>query len=286
MQRAHLERLVEERTEELAAANEELEAASETKDRFLASISHELRTPLNSILGFSGVLLQGMAGELNEEQRRQVQMMNNSGRQLLELVNDVLDLAKITSGTVPLHLAKVDVSDVVERSAAVFRPGLADRGIPLEVRLMCKDPVIESDERRLGQILLNVLSNAEKYTEGGSVTVVVREDGDDRIAIDVRDTGIGISQEHLPHVFDEFYQIEHPRPSTDSGTGLGLAICARLATQLGGEITAKSRLRAGSVFTLRLPVRWEGAPSEAPEAAVGHAGIVANAGDAEDADSA
>lgn len=250
--RDHLEELVDERTVELRRSNDALQQATEAKDKFLASMSHELRTPLNSIIGFSGIMLQGLAGPLNEEQGKQLKMVNLAGHHLLALINDVLDLVKIESGQTVPNIEVVRISEVLESVEGILRP-LADEK-HLELRtVLGSDISLITDRRRLEQILLNLLSNAVKFTAHGSVSLSVSSD-EEAIRFEVADTGAGVAREALESIFDEFVQIELPEKLRPEGTGLGLAISRRLASLLGGRVFATSEVGVGSTFTLELPV--------------------------------
>jgi PAS domain S-box-containing protein len=263
---ADLERRVQARTEELEAANEELlranenlaetniklEEATRAKNDFLASMSHELRTPLNSIIGFSGILSQELAGPLNEEQHKQVGMINNSGRLLLELVNEVLDLARVESARNKPTFSEVDVASIAREMLETVRPMAEAKGLetewvsPLDLR-----PVV-TDGLRVGQIVLNLVGNAVKFTDAGGVTATVTQD-DSSVTVTVKDTGRGIAAGHLERVFDDFYQVEPHSSARSQGTGLGLSVCRRLAESIGADIGVTSELGRGSVFTLRIP---------------------------------
>ncbi len=251
--RAHLEQMVEERTAELLQLNRELEEATAAKDAFLASMSHELRTPLNSIIGFSGILAQGLAGPMNDEQQRQIGMVQRSGQVLLDLVNDVLDLATIEAGKVEIRPAGMSAVEVLCDLAEMMQPMAESKGLALECEPKMGAGDMISDRDRIEQILLNLLSNAIKFTSSGSVTLAVHEGEGDTVVFSVRDTGIGIPADDLDTIFEEFRQ----RPPVDSakypGTGLGLAIARRLARLLGGDVTVDSEIGVGSTFMLELP---------------------------------
>ncbi|KAF0207916.1 MAG: hypothetical protein FD171_1348 [Actinobacteria bacterium] len=250
--RAHLEELVEERTERLRQANLALEEADHAKSAFLAQMSHELRTPLNSVIGFSDILLTGMAGELNDEQSKQIGMINQSGKHLLALINDILDLSKVEAGSVVVVPEPVDVSALVEDVVASFSVQAKERGLALVKELPPTQVTLTTDERLVRQILLNLLSNAVKFTESGSITVAVST-REHSLDLAVRDTGTGIAAEHLSQVFDEFWQIPDAVKTNRTGTGLGLTISAHLAALLGGSLTVESTFGEGSTFTLTLP---------------------------------
>jgi two-component system, sensor histidine kinase and response regulator len=249
--RAHLEDVVEERTERLRHANLELEEASRAKSEFLARMSHELRTPLNSIIGFSEVMLMGMTGELNEEQARQAGMINRSGKQLLGLISDILDLSKVEAGSMVAVSEPFDACALVDEVATSVAVQVKERGLTFTAETPAGPLSLSSDERMVRQILLNLVSNALKFTDRGSVTVEVTASPDSMVFA-VRDTGRGISPEHLAHIFDEFWQV----PDTDAthrGTGLGLAISSKMAALLGGDLTVESSLGEGSTFRLTVP---------------------------------
>jgi PAS domain S-box-containing protein len=255
-----LERKVAERTADLQIALAQAKAADRTKSAFLATMSHELRTPLNSIIGFSGIMLQGLAGELNPEQSKQLGMVRGSARHLLALINDVLDISKIEAGELEVHFKAFDIKASIERVVASITPMAEKKGLALSVDLKNLPDTFVSDQRRVEQMLLNLLSNAVKFTEKGSVRLsaeissrVAGHDGP-VLHIQVADTGIGIRAEHIPKLFQAFRQVDTGISRQHEGTGLGLAISRRLADRLGGEIKVESEFGRGSVFTLILPL--------------------------------
>ena len=251
---------------ELDTRAEQLRQASETKSRFLSSVSHELRTPLNSMLALSGLLLDGIDGELNSEQRRQIGYMRKSAQELLELVNDLLDLAKVEAG-------KIDVKDVefsVEELFGALRSTLKPLRQDAEVQLIFESahgaPALYSDEGKISQILRNFISNALKFTERGEVHVSAHYDSRERrITFAVSDTGIGIEKEYEERIFEEFFQIQGRLQKKAKGTGLGLPLSRKLAELLGGEVWVESEPGRGSTFFLSLPAR----PAQRPDAAPG-----------------
>jgi PAS domain S-box-containing protein len=256
---SELEERVQERPEELTAMNEELisanvllEDATRAKSDFLASMSHELRTPLNSIIGFTGVMLEGLAGPMNEEQRLQLGMVSGSGKHLLSIIDGILDLSKIESGIIVAAVEEFNVSTVVESCMAMIRPLADSKGIRLELTREPNTDLLESDPRLISQILINLLGNAVKFTSDGYVALNVSAESAQMI-FSVTDTGCGISPADLSHVMESFYQAEPVLKAKNEGTGLGLAISARLAGLLGGELEAESELGVGSKFTLRVP---------------------------------
>lgn len=251
-----LERKVAERTRDLDAARERAESADRIKSSFLATMSHELRTPLNSILGFTGIILRGMAGPLTDEQSKQLGMVQGSARHLLDLINDVLDISRIEAGQLEVRAAPFDLIASARRAAASVAP-LADKK-GLSLRVVAPEGVVtmESDQRRVEQVLLNLLNNALKFTDRGEVTLTVAVAGEPAAArIEVSDTGIGIGEEDLARLFQPFHQVDSGLQRRHEGTGLGLAICRRLTGLLGGTIHAESAPGRGSVFTVEIPLK-------------------------------
>lgn len=255
----NLEEKVARRTAELESALERAESADRLKSAFLATVSHELRTPLNSIIGFTGILHKELPGPLNEEQHKQLGMVQGSARHLLALINDVLDLSKIEADQLEIRAETFDPRESAERVAASVKPFADQKGIDLTTRMPEEIREMTTDRRRLEQILLNLLNNAVKFTEKGGVTLAVergrKHEGasDEMLRFVVEDTGIGIPRKKRDHLFRPFCQIENALEREHEGTGLGLAICLRLAVLLGGEIDVESEPRKGSVFTVTLP---------------------------------
>jgi PAS domain S-box-containing protein len=254
--RSELEDRVRQRTAELVEARDAAESADRLKSAFLATMSHELRTPLNSIIGFTGIVLQGLAGPLNEEQKKQLGMVQSSSRHLLALINDVLDISKIEAGQLDIYCAPFPVLPSIQKSVSAILP-LADRkGITVRTQVSPEVGEITSDQQRTEQILLNLLGNAVKFTDHGEVIVQCRRDHG-WIVIAVRDTGIGIDPKHHRSIFEPFRQADTGLARKREGTGLGLSICKRLVDLLGGSISVESALDQGSTFTVRLPLEWD-----------------------------
>jgi len=245
-----LERLVSERTAQLEAVNAELKAATEAKSAFLATMSHELRTPLNSIIGFSGILADGRAGAVTEEQARQLGFVRASAKHLHALIDDILDLSRVESGRVALNPEPVTVAHVVASVDDSVAALATDKGLAWTVGTL-PDLTLTTDPRILMQILLNLLGNAVKYTPSGSVRLEAAAD-DDGVRFLVSDTGPGIAEAERHRIFEEFVRVEADDNQAE-GTGLGLAIAARYARLLGGSLELGDTSPAGSTFVLRIP---------------------------------
>ncbi len=252
---------------EIEEKAERLRKADEMKSRFLSNTSHELRTPLSSIRALAKLLLDRMDGELTVEQERQVSFIASAANDLSELVNDLLDLAKIEAGKVELSIAPVNVADLFSTLKGMLRPLPRHPGVNLQFETPDPRLSVLSDEGKLAQILRNFISNALKFTENGQVTVELRPDADPAwLTFAVSDTGIGISADNLQLIFEEFSQIENPLQRRAKGTGLGLPLCRKLATLLGGTVDVSSAPGEGSTFYLRLPVLYHPADAEGSDA--------------------
>ena len=242
------------RSTELERAYEELRWTSEAKERFFASMSHELRTPLNAILGYQSLLLDGIAGELAPAQRKFVDNANRATRNLLRLVNDVLDLSKMAAGKLELVVQPVELRQVVSEALATIQPLAADKSIRLAKPQWPASARIRTDGERVHQILLNLLSNAVKFTDAGEVAVTITAEPQDDprwFVLRVTDTGPGIRPEDQERIFHEFEQVVGA--DSHKGTGLGLPISRKLARLLGGDLRVESNAPSGSTFVLRLP---------------------------------
>ncbi|MDY0884620.1 ATP-binding protein [Dongia soli] len=253
---------------ELDDKAEELKQASELKSRFLSNMGHEFRTPLNSILALSGLLLDGLDGSLTSEQSRQVTYIRHAAEGLTELVNDLLDLAKVESGNVDLRPRDFTVHELFGSLRGMLKPLSLNDQVALIFDEGRDLPPLRTDMGKLSQILRNFISNALKFTEEGEVRVTARLTPDRRrMVFAVRDTGIGIAPEHHEAVFDEFLQIENRLQARYKGTGLGLPLSRKLAELLGGEVTLESQLGEGSTFTLYIPASGGHAPAADSEQA-------------------
>jgi PAS domain S-box-containing protein len=254
LQEAHhqLETKVAQRTKELQKANLKLQELDHLKSMFIASMSHELRTPLNSIIGFTGIMLHEMPGEINEEQRKQLNLVKNSANHLLALINDVIDISKIIAGKVEITMEEFDLSVLIQEIKDSFAVAIDKK----RLELLPQTPqtfLIKSDKRRTKQILVNFISNAIKFTDRGEIEIKVIQKNE-IVEVSVRDTGIGIKKEDMGKLFETFSRIT-TKDRIEEGTGLGLYLSQKIAHLLGGDITAKSKFGKGSVFTLTLPLK-------------------------------
>jgi signal transduction histidine kinase len=242
---------------ELDLANQQLQDLDRVKTRFFSNMSHELRTPLNAIIGFAEDAVDGLAGELTPRQSRYVTNILNAGRHLLSVINDILDLAKLQSGKITLEVIPMSLQDVFAEIAETLQPLVARKHQTLEVHDASGLPRVMADHAKLYQILLNLTSNAHKFTpDGGTIRLAAGVDGD-VMRVAVVDNGIGIPPEALTHLFEEFRQVEQYRKPQTPGTGLGLSITRRMVEMHGGTITVESRVDAGSTFTFTLPLAEE-----------------------------
>lgn len=240
---------------ELDQKADDLRRADELKSRFLSNMSHEFRTPLSSIRGLGRLLLSGEDGELNAEQKKQVQYIMKSAESLADLVNDLLDLAKIESGRIDLNPTRFTVDDIFSALRGMLRPLLADTVLRLIFVDDTHGLVLHSDEGKLSQILRNFISNALKFTEHGEIRVVASlQAGGASVRFDVSDTGIGIAPENHELIFEEFGQVKNPLQYKSRGTGLGLPLCRKLAGLLGGSVELQSEPGCGSTFSAIVPI--------------------------------
>jgi PAS domain S-box-containing protein len=255
-----LEGKVHEATGELANQNEllrrqalELEQASAAKSQFLANVSHELRTPLNAILGYAAMTLQGVSGELSAPQRRSLSRIDANARHLLTLINEILDITRIEAGRMPIQIVAFNLPELVREVTTELEPIIAKSGLQIICKLPSDLPTLRTDRQKVKQILVNLLSNALKFTPKGSITIKASVPAKQAVAITVIDTGIGIPKGDQVKIFEDFRQVDQTPRRAYGGTGLGLSICRRLTTMLRGTLKVESKLGRGSVFTLTLP---------------------------------
>jgi PAS domain S-box-containing protein len=260
---SELEERIRAATADLAEQNarlqwqsQEVERANRLKSEFLASMSHELRTPINALIGYSALLIDGVLGDINERQRDALRRGRAAAEHLLALINDILDLAKIEAGKMPLHLEDVELRDVIGEVSQQIEPMVRKKALEFVVDIGLECPALHTDRTKVRQVLLNLLSNAVKFTNKGRVSVVARcaEIGDG-VRIDVVDTGIGIREKDLPAIWEDFRQVDQSRTREYGGTGLGLSITRKLLDRLGGTVSVRSKYGDGSVFSVLLPQR-------------------------------
>lgn len=262
LHKAHdeLEVKVTERTRELTQANIRLKELDHLKSMFIASMSHELRTPLNSIIGLTGIILQGISGEITEVQRKELTMVKNSADLLLALINDVIDVSKIEADQVEFVIGEFDLADLMQEVRDFFTVSVDKKGTHLFIETP-ERLIIKSDRRRTKQVVMNLVSNAVKFTEEGEITVKAAKK-DEGIEVSVVDTGIGIKKENIEMLFKQFSRIHVEGMTRVEGTGLGLYLSKKIANLLGGEISAESEFKKGSKFNFTLPLKYKGEKNE------------------------
>jgi len=254
LRKAHdeLDRRVRERTAELTAANNRLRELDKLKSEFLATMSHELRTPLNSIIGFTSLVKEGITGPLNDEQRKQLGMVYSASKHLLGLINDLLDVSRIEAGKISLNADAFDFAGVVAETVAQMKPLALAKRLAIRPQLPAGALPLLGDRRRCLQIMLNLVQNAVKFTEKGTIDIVVRTEAQ-HLRIDVIDTGIGIKPEFLDSIFEAFRQADGSAKRTHDGTGLGLYLCRKLLVLMNGTLTVHSVVGQGSRFSFTVP---------------------------------
>jgi signal transduction histidine kinase len=245
---------INEKNRELRVATAKAREAARLKGEFLATVSHELRTPLNAIIGFSDMLLMGMSGELNEKQAHQVKRLQENGKRLLNLINNILDVTRIESGRVELVLEPFNPHEMAFRMRDQMEVLAHQKGLDFELEIDPDLPAqLMGDEKKVEQIIVNLTSNAVKFTEEGTITLKVHQDNHSWV-IEVRDTGIGIPPHAIDYIFDEFRQVDGSSTRAFKGSGLGLTITRNLVLLMEGKINVKSKMGEGSTFTVSLPV--------------------------------
>lgn len=235
-----------------------LQEASELKSRFLSYMSHEFRTPLGSIRSVARILLDRMDGPLTDEQSKQVTFIQNSALELNELVNDLLDLAKIEAGRIAIAPAWFEMVDLFAALRGMFKPILTTESVSLVLEEPQGVPKLYTDDKKLSQILRNYISNALKFTQQGEVRVNVSCENDEWVTFSVADTGIGIPPEYHSAIFKDFVQVDSPLQRRYRGTGLGLALSKKIAELLGGSVAMQSELGVGSTFSVTIPIQFHG----------------------------
>jgi len=243
-------------SKELKEANIKLKGLDHLKSMFIASMSHELRTPLNSIIGLTGIILQGISGKITEVQRKELMMVKNSANHLLVLINDIIDVSKIEAGKVELVIEELDLSELIQEVSNSFKIAVDKKGLKLSLETP-ERLIIKSDKRRAKQVIINLMSNAVKYMDKGEIEIKAAKK-DECVEVSVADTGIGIKKENIKMLFKQFSRIHVAGMTRVEGTGLGLYISKKIADLLGGEIEAKSEFGKGSKFTFTLPLKHKG----------------------------
>jgi len=258
---SQLEERIQAATADLAEQNtrlqwqsRELEKANRLKSEFLASMSHELRTPINALIGYASLMLDRIYGDLTPRQEEGLNRIQGAAQHLLALINDILDLAKIEAGRMPLHLEDVTLGDIVTEISQQIEPLVKKKQLTFTVDVPSRSLVLHTDRTKVKQILLNLLSNAVKFTHHGGIWLTVSKDEAD-LRFDVRDTGIGIRENDLESIWEDFRQVDQSRTREFGGTGLGLSITRKLVDALGGHVFAESTFGKGSTFTVVLPIR-------------------------------
>ncbi|MCJ8279816.1 MAG: ATP-binding protein [Rivularia sp. ALOHA_DT_140] len=244
---------LEEKQEQIHQQNLRLLEASELKSRFLATMSHELRTPLNAIMVFSQMILRKAKRKLSDSEVDMVERILNNGKNLLDLINDILDLSKIEAGRLELVPEEFDIARLVKISVNELHILAERKKLKINTSVNIKNPILFNDRTRVRQAIVNLVSNAIKFTETGQINVTLNEISIDKITISVSDTGIGIEPEKLEHIFEPFRQVNQSHSRQHSGTGLGLAITDSLMKMMKGSISVESEIGKGSEFTLELP---------------------------------
>ena len=267
---SQLEERIQAATADLAEQNtrlqwqsRELEKANRLKSEFLASMSHELRTPINALIGYASLMLDRIYGDLTPRQEEGLNRIQSAAQHLLALINDILDLAKIEAGRMPLHLDDVTLADIMTEISQQIEPMVKKKQLTLSVELPSSDLKLHTDRTKVKQILLNLLSNAVKFTHHGGLWVTVSRDEED-LRFDVRDTGIGIREADLESIWEDFRQVDQSRTREFGGTGLGLSITRKLVDALGGHVFAESIYGKGSTFTVILPIKSVVRPDDPP----------------------
>jgi signal transduction histidine kinase len=247
---------------ELDAQAEQLRQATELKSSFLAYMSHEFRTPINSIRSITRLLLDRVDGPLSEEQEKQVAFVQQNATEFAEMVDDLLDLAKVEAGRVEISPAWFEMVDLFSALRGMFKPVLTNPAVSLVFEEPHDVPKLYTDDRKLSQILRNFVSNALKFTPKGEVRVSARFEGDGLVTFSVTDTGIGIAPEFHDSIFQDFSQVQSPLQKRLRGTGLGLSLSKKLAELLGGRVRLESATGRGSIFSVTIPVQLQGAKPE------------------------
>ncbi|MCX6343628.1 MAG: ATP-binding protein [Armatimonadetes bacterium] len=258
-ERLQMEKELRERSEELQAQNFKVLAMAEERDRFFRNVSHELRTPLTSIIGFAELLFEDIDEPLSKRQKQQLQRVVGNSHKLLSMVNDIMDISKIDAGRMEIHIGSLKLHEFIPHIAANLTPLAKEKNLALNLHLDDKLPTVHTDENKLGQILVNLISNAIKFTNQGTIDITATAQATN-FEISVKDTGIGIPETDLKEIFKEFHRA-HTQASSVRGSGLGLTIAQGMAGLLGGKILVESEVGKGSTFTISLPIALSASPN-------------------------
>ena len=248
------EKVMKSQKEDLEIAMDKAQSANKAKSDFLAKMSHELRTPLNAIIGYSEMLIEEAEDDGLDVYAEDLTKINSSGEHLLTLINDILDLSKIEAGKMELHIEEFSFSALLKQIEATAKPLVEKNNNKLIVDSKIKDIKLKNDQTKLRQILFNMLSNAAKFTKKGKITMLVKETDNKNLKFDIIDTGIGMNEEQLVNVFEEFTQAESSTSKDYGGTGLGLPISKKMAEMMGGRIDATSEVGKGTTFSVTIPI--------------------------------
>jgi signal transduction histidine kinase len=238
-------------------ANLRLKELDRLKSKFIASMSHELKTPLNSIIGLTGIILQGISGEITEVQRKELTMVKNSADHLLALISDIIDVSKIEADQIELAIEELDLAELIQGVRDSFKTSVDEKGLKMSLETP-ERLIIKSDSRRAKQVIINLVSNAVKFTDKGEIAINAAKK-DKGVEVSVADTGIGIKKENMKKLFKQFSQFPPEGRPVVEGTGLGLYLSKKIADLLGGEIKVKSEFGKGSKFAFILPLKYKGA---------------------------
>ncbi len=251
--RQELEQKIQERTRQLALALEKVQKVNRTKSEFVSAVSHELRTPLTSIKGYAAILMSGKLGEVPEKVKERLEKINKHSDNLVELINDLLDIARIESGRVEMKFEKVNAKDLIENVKDLLTPQMKEKNIDFLTEVSKGTPDILVDQQQINRIFINLLSNAIKYTPNGTIKIIVSYNNKE-VLFKIEDTGSGIKEEDLSRLFDEFYRVDNELNQTVKGTGLGLSLVKNIVTAHQGKIWVTSKIGVGTTFHFTIPL--------------------------------
>ena len=251
--KAFIESCISQMQKEMQIKMEKARSASEAKSDFLANISHELRTPLNAIIGYSEILMEDASDDGLDDFVEDLDKIHSSGTHLLTLINDLLDISKIEAGKMELHLEDFNLNDLVSLIEATTKPLLEKNSNKFVVKIDKAIETMKNDETKLKQVLLNMISNSSKFTKEGTIVLKISEEAKNMVKFELSDTGIGMTEDQLNNVFEEFTQAETSTSKDYGGTGLGLPICKKITELMGGSIDVQSKIGKGTTFSVTVP---------------------------------